>query len=208
MATHFNLKAQGAGTINGFSHTPVNPTTSDSITFYVEVTFNSGGCQPDTKGITVNGTSVNASALHCIGMLTVICNYTDTFSIGPQAAGNYNFNMALSSGAGLSPCSPGIVPDDTKNYSFTVSSLTDSEVIKTHNPLKIFPNPATDFVYFESCNNFLHLCIYNMTGQKVIEETFNTKRIQLNTKNLQRGLYFYSAETKTGEYTGKLILKQ
>ena len=108
---------------------------------------------PDSKGITVNGLTVSASALHCIGMLTVICNYTDTFSIGPQAAGNYNFDMTLSSGAGMSPCSPGIVPDDTKSYSFSVSPVTDLVSVKNQETLKVFPNPATAYIHFETDNN-------------------------------------------------------
>ena len=45
----------GQGTINGFSHIPAHPTPSDSITFFIEVSFTSGSCNPDSKGINVNG---------------------------------------------------------------------------------------------------------------------------------------------------------
>lgn len=70
------------GQILNITVDPANPTTADYVKVYVELAFNSGGCDLDFSGHSTNGNTTTASAMHCVGMLTVICNITDTFNLG------------------------------------------------------------------------------------------------------------------------------
>ncbi len=117
----FSIQLFAQGTITGISVVPSNPTVADNIEIHVDVMFTSSDCQPDNQSHSVNGTTISASALHCVGMLTAICNTTDVFQIGQLPAGNYTFDFTLSSGFGGAGCSPGFVPDDNNQLQFSVS---------------------------------------------------------------------------------------
>ena len=110
------------GSITNISCYPANPTTNDTIYLYVDCSFGSSSCNMLTSSHSVTGNTIFASSLHCLGMLTAMCNTTDTFMILPLSVGNYIFNMTLSSGFGGPPCTAGIVADDNQLFSFSVSS--------------------------------------------------------------------------------------
>ena len=118
----FNTRAQMQGSITNISCYPANPTTNDTIYLYVDCSFGSSSCDMFTSSHSVTGNTIFASSLHCLGMLTAMCNTTDTFMILPLSVGNYIFNMTLSSGFGGPPCTAGIVADDNQLFSFSVSS--------------------------------------------------------------------------------------
>ena len=118
----FNTRAQMSGSITNISCYPANPTTNDTIYLYVDCSFGSSSCDMFTSSHSVTGNTISASSLHCLGMLTAMCNTTDTFMILPLSVGTYIFNMTLSSGFGGPPCTAGIVADDNQLFSFSVSS--------------------------------------------------------------------------------------
>jgi len=118
----FNINAQISGSITNISCSPANPTTNDTIYVFVDTQFPSSDCLLMTSNFSINGNTIIASAQHCLGMLTAICNTTDTFMILPLSIGIYIFNMTLSSGFGGPPCTPGIVADDNQLFTFSVSS--------------------------------------------------------------------------------------
>ena len=118
----FNARAQMSGSITNITCYPANPTTSDTIYVFSDVQFSSSDCQLDYALHSVIGNSIMASTHHCLGMLSAICNTTDTFVMPPLAAGTYTFDLTLTSGFGGPPCTAGIVPDDNQNFQFTVSS--------------------------------------------------------------------------------------
>src|SRR5688572_14679142 len=110
---------------------PANPTTADDIYILVDVQFNSGGCNVWQQSHSFSSAfNIDAYAMHCLGPLAVICNYTDTFHLGLLAAGNYTFSFHLDNGFGGPPCTPGIVPGPTDSYNFTVSLPTSQEEIE------------------------------------------------------------------------------
>ena len=127
------------GSITNISCYPANPTTNDTIYLYVDCSFGSSSCDMLTSSHSVTGNTIFASSLHCLGMLTAMCNTTDTFMILPLSVGTYIFNMTLSSGFGGPPCTAGIVADDNQLFSFSVSSaqtpcvLTGGSVYIDHN---------------------------------------------------------------------------
>jgi hypothetical protein len=80
--------------INSITVTTPCSTTNDTLRVYVDCMFPSGSCDPYLSNVYIYNNHINANALHCLGMLTVICNYTDTFTIPPLPAGNYVFSHA------------------------------------------------------------------------------------------------------------------
>jgi len=135
------------GTILGMQVQPSNPTAADDIRVLVDLSFTSTGCPVDNQGHAVQGNTIGASAMHCLGFATAICNTTDTFQIGQLAAGTYTFNFTLSSGFGPSGCSPGIVPDDNGQLQFTVSPSV-GVIEHSGTDLAVYPNPSNGVFKF------------------------------------------------------------
>src|SRR6185436_19846789 len=132
----------GQGSIQGYTIQPPFPSTNDFVIVYVNVMFTSGGCDVYSQGHFTSSNVTDAYGHHCLGDLTVICNATDTFNLGPLPAGNHVFNFTLTSGFGGPPCTPGIVPDDVGSTNFTVSAVTGISNPAAPVPgIVIYPNP-------------------------------------------------------------------
>ena len=108
------------GSISSLTISPVNPNNTDTVYIYAELLFTSSGCPLDIKSHSVLGNNIVASTQHCLGMLTAICNTTDTFKLNPLAVGTYTFDLTLSSGFGGPPCTASIVPNDNDTITFNV----------------------------------------------------------------------------------------
>lgn len=143
-------------TINNIIVSPALPTTEDSVYVFVQCTFPNMSCEPFTQDASKNGSNLYASALHCVGFLTAICTYTDTFKFPPLAAGDYTFFFTLNAGQAPEPCTPGIIPYDNDSVEFTVTTATAIDDI-SDDPLSfsIQGNPAEgDFkIYLSSAIN-------------------------------------------------------
>jgi len=74
--------------------------------------------------------------------------------------------------------------------------------------LRVYPNPAKEWVTFETTGNKPTLIIvYNHTGQLVEKLELNNLSTNWNVGNLPRGLYFYRAEQDGKTVVGKLVLR-
>jgi len=196
------------GSISNVSMSPVSPTLNDTIYIYVDMTFSTSSCELDTKNIQVNGTSILANSHHCLGMLQTICNITDTFTILPLPAANYNFNLVLTSGLGQSPCTPGIVPDTTLTFDFTVQDFAEIHDITPSN-ISVFPNPSNGSFTFELPSNYnsdLPIYITNIFGEIVFEKIL-VNRISEIELNLSSGIYFVFEKNKTSGLLKKIVIK-
>lgn len=61
---------------------------------------------------------------------------------------------------------------------------------------KVYPNPASDFIYVESnASQNSEIAIYNITGQLVKTVPVTSEKTQINISELQNGIYFYSIIT-------------
>ena len=126
------------GSIISLTISPTYPTNTDTVYVYAELAFTSSSCPLDIKSYSILGNNIVASTQHCLGMLTTICNTTDTFKLNPLAAGTYTFDLTLSSGFGGPPCTAGIVPDDNDVITFNVvtsvgieEQTTKKELLRT-----------------------------------------------------------------------------
>jgi hypothetical protein len=189
-----NLYSQGQ--IISISTSPVNPTTNDFVKVYVDLMFTSGGCDMDNQGNSTTGNTTTAYAMHCIGMLTVICDVTDTFDLGYLQAGNHTFDFTLSSGLGGAGCSPGIVPDDTDNLNFTVTQALGMEDPANNTKVTFYPNPMNEMATLKINGSVdignMRLEILDATGRIVMnQESISSNEIMIENKNLESGIYFY-----------------
>jgi hypothetical protein len=197
--------------INNIYSVPANPTTSDFVYMLVDCQFTSSGCGAHTQGqsfITAN--SIGAWALHCLGPLATICNYTDTFPLGILPAGNYTFSFQLDEGFGGPPCTPGIVAGPSDSYNFTVSVPT-SEAELEENTFTVYPNPAAEELRIKNAELKIDgVEIYNTHGEKVFSQQPAAKGQQqfiIDVSRFSPGLYF--AKLMTGNKSfGKMFSVQ
>ena len=129
---------QMLGSISSLTTSPVNPNNTDTVYIYAELLFTSSSCPLDMKSHSVLGNNIVATTQHCLGMLTTICNTTDTFKLNPLAVGTYTFDLTLFSGFGAPPCMPGVGSNDYDTITFYVSSslaiedrTTNKELLRT-----------------------------------------------------------------------------
>jgi hypothetical protein len=185
ISSFFSIQLFGQGMISSISVVPANPTVADNIEIHVAVQFTSSDCQPDNQGYFVNGTNISASALHCVGMLTAICNTTDVFEIGQLPAGNYTFDFTLSSGFGGPGCSPGFVPDDNDQFQFTVSGAVGISEVSFDESIA-YPNPTTGMIFLKTPSSELGY-LTTLSGKTILELSIGTKEVNLS--ELPSGVY-------------------
>ena len=126
---------QTFGSISSFTISPVNPNNTDTVYIYTELWFCCSSCSLDMKSHSVIGNNIIASTQHCLGMLSSICNTTDTFKLNPLAVGKYTFDLTLSSGFGGPPCTADVLPDDNDVITFNVVTSVEIEEHTTHRKL-------------------------------------------------------------------------
>ena len=73
--------------------------------------------------------------------------------------------------------------------------------------LKIYPNPATNFVTISSVNKIQSLTVYNIVGQVVTIASVESDLYRLNTSNYKDGVYFLQLETAEGRISEKFIIE-
>lgn len=196
-----------AQTIDQIIISPTNPTTNDEITFTANCYFSSGTCDQKTQIMSINGNEISASAMHCLGMLTYICNNVDSFYIGYLPAGNYQLTFSLDAGYGPVPCTPGIVAGPTDTVTFTVQTFTGITENESKR-LLISPNPTSGFVNFKiDSNDFTgKIEIRDITG--ILQQTIVTleRDVFINMNDLPEGIYSITFIGSNGRIeTGRVI---
>lgn len=208
-----SLISVNAQTIHSITYTPVNPTTHDTIYFYSNCSFNSGDCNPYQTNLSMIGDSVLASALHCLGPLTFICYYTDTFKVNPLPAGNYHFIFQVDEGLGGPPCTPGIVPGPVDSINFVVNAATSVADLESemHN-FSIYPKPVENSFHLlvhskiNSTANF-NFTIYSAIGQKINTRKLTDTNTDISVSSLARGIYFCGiSDEKNASKLQKLLI--
>jgi hypothetical protein len=183
------LSAQGV--INSIEIVPSSPTVVDSVQLVGHFTFSHGGCEKELFVASVVGSSVIAEARHCLGMLTVICDESDTINLGILASGVYSVDLSLYTGFGMTPCTIDSIADATDNSTFTVSPATSA--LEVALDFKIVPNPAASRIIFMTKNpqEFSEepIRLFGSNGQRLIEKKF-FEHCSLDVSDLCSGLYY------------------
>ena len=88
-------------------------------------------------------------------------------------------------------------------------SLSTTEVsVNEHNQIVVtlYPNPATEYLNL-SADLIQRVEIYNMAGQKVLDNTCNDSHVVISTGNLTAGTYMVTVTTNSGNTTKKVIIR-
>jgi hypothetical protein len=177
--------------INSITMVPAVPSTGDTIYVYADLSFPSGSCDEHTQTLAVSGNNIYASALHCLGVLAVICNYTDTFKIDPLPAGNYVFHLQVDAGGLPSPCTPGIVPGPSDSLNFIVINPTGVPTEGANPDIEMYPNPAKDHIRIVTVNvtDNSMIAIFDLEGKLVWEKETNSSIHEINLSRFATGIY-------------------
>jgi hypothetical protein len=94
-------------------------------------------------------------------------------------------------------------------FKFDFLSSTKPELFKG-NSLKIFPNPASDRIYFKSdLNSELKYEFLNLTGQILLSgkiENSMGKQYEINVSDIPKGIYLIRIITGSGSSSQKIII--
>ncbi|MEH6537899.1 MAG: T9SS type A sorting domain-containing protein [Psychroserpens sp.] len=138
----------------------------------------------DSVGLVIdqNTGTIDASA-------SVVGNYTVTYSVGPTSASS----------------SPNRYYSASRNIEITDDALSVSnEELAT---VKLFPNPTTGIVNFESNSQISEIKIYTILGQRVKTKEINSNESSVNLSNLRAGSYVITFYIHGQSAGSKLIVK-
>ena len=93
----------------------------------------------------------------------------------------------------------------TIEYGETIVEPTSVKNIVNSKAIKVFPNPANDFITINSEEMIENISIFSITGQKVISKE-NVNVVNLST--IGNGIYIMSVKTTEGIYTERFIVKK
>ena len=188
--------------IQSLSVLPATPSSNDTLTILAECSFFAGGCSDHTKSYFISGNEIYAQALHCVGMLTVICNYTDTFTLPPLPPGNYTFYFQVDAGQGPSPCTPGIVAGNNDSLKFVVSPFTGIREFITQDEVYAFPNPTNDKFQVKGLEikQFpINVELFSVEGKLIQKMLIQNPEEFLDISKLPAGIYQAIVQTSTHE---------
>jgi len=83
------------------------------------------------------------------------------------------------------------------------STMGISEIYK-ENYVKVFPNPANDFLNVECKLPDAELKVFNILGNEVTQAKISYKG-QIDISNLNKGVYFIRLQTESGIFTSRFI---
>ena len=98
--------------------------------------------------------------------------------------------------------SPSISSCLSSAQSAAIPTLT-SDVFVLNDDLKIYPNPVTDILYFDS--NLKSISIYALDGKKIAVEPINNT---LDVSNLTNGFYVVVTEDQNGKINNSKLIKK
>lgn len=80
----------------------------------------------------------------------------------------------------------------------SIKGLSDSE-------MKIYPNPANEYINIESVYQIDQVIIYSISGQEVLTVNAASNRVSANISTLNKGSYIVHIHTESGNVVRKLI---
>ena len=90
-----------------------------------------------------------------------------------------------------------------------IKSLNDGELLKVtelSSTAKVYPNPANGQVRIESANGIESVKVYNMLGALVQTVSANSHNVNINTANLNNGVYFFNIRQSDGTVSNQRVV--
>lgn len=89
----------------------------------------------------------------------------------------------------------------------TVESCTGISEVSEDDGITVYPNPARDMVKLTSETTIVSITVFNNLGQAVIENSVNGISYQLNTSDLESGLYFIQLQLERTSIMKQLVIE-
>jgi hypothetical protein len=175
------------GSINNLKIIPQNPVMSDTIHVVGNVTINSAPCTLLNITHFLNGNNLVVNAYHCYGMLSVLCNSSDTCKINPLLPGTYNLTFYLWTGYSC-PSPPMLQCVDTAHSTFTVTLVSEVPEYFQRAEIIIYPNPNRGDFFLSTGIGGGELMILTADGRLLDKRTLVPGKNEVSL-DLAPGLY-------------------
>ena len=95
-----------------------------------------------------------------------------------------------------------ILPRNINDINFSTGS---DDIMIAQNHVTLYPNPVSDWLYFDSKEKISKLNLYNIGGQMVLSKNLSLNKVSLNL--LKEGVYFIELISERGDVFQKKIVK-
>lgn len=95
-------------------------------------------------------------------------------------------------------------------FQWECGQIAQTGIVKSTSELiKVYPNPATDYIKFEGIKLGTTLKIYNSNGALVYHSKIKAADIEIDITQFSKGVYFYLLNDMgiTKSITGKFLVK-
>ena len=113
---------------------------------------------------------------------------TDVSDVDAQTVGSYTVSYNVSDAAG----NPAVQVTRTVNVVDTLD-ITNID----SNPINVYPNPTASNWTVESSSIINSVKLFNLLGQKVLEQTSNDTKVNIDASNLETGVYMLQINNTT-----------
>jgi hypothetical protein len=190
----------------------INPSPYKNTQYWVDVTTNGTTCR---KYITIN-VSFTTSAPTGVNNQTV----TQDSTLANLVVTGQNIVWYSTSFGGTSlPANTKLVNGITYYASQTINGCESQDrfsvivqVTLSNNEFETIkivynPNPVIDILNIKASTELKNAKIFNLLGQTILQQTFNSKEIQLNMSDFPTGTYFVLVESDDINETFKIVKK-
>lgn len=162
---------------------PITP--EDEVEVLAQTIHPNSPCPIIESSVSLSNDTVRITVEHEMGVLTAICNTTDTISLGTYQPGTYQVAYYFSTGIeGTTEYS------DTAYTEFTVEGVNRTlPTAHTEEMIQLFPNPGSEVLMVETEARGA-FAIFSTKGRRVEEFRLNDSPFRLNISELESGLYF------------------
>ncbi|WP_298516322.1 Calx-beta domain-containing protein [uncultured Kordia sp.] len=91
------------------------------------------------------------------------------------------------------------------NDAETTYAILSTEQFEEDRSITIYPNPTRDNIFIEGNSAIKSIEIYDIQGSMLMQESYNSKNINLNMSNQAAGIYFIKIKTDKGVKTEKVV---
>jgi len=98
------------------------------------------------------------------------------------------------------------VTPDLGSFEFTATVLAVNEAAKK-NTVSFYPNPVVDYLYINNDSRIKDVEVYNVSGQKMLNETINAEKGSVDMRRAPAGIYILKVNTERGSQPLKIIKK-
>ncbi len=168
-----------------------------------ETTFKIFG--PNGNVVLQGGPYSNAQAEHSVAFnpTEVGCYRFEIYdSYGDGISGGYA-RMYRADGSLVFMCNGANFEDLARIYMDVTEPAAIEEYITGNGALRVYPNPTTNSVQFDTDESILRVELFNLQGQMVMVETGDVRT--LNIGNLSNGIYMLKVTTPNGVATQKIV---